>query len=186
MQDQLLIIYFYLLTFSSFVYPFKHTNSLTFTTLSSLNSFIFTKLMDFLPPVKPESVEEIVLMEYDEEDNQLEAEFCPVEHPIEPEEEDRPVKCPVPISSALIHNSTEKTKPGWVKHRASCETPVYPPPRHVRNVRKRRNSFVEGDNSFFTRSMFSTSTHHEEETTSRRSTATTIYRVFQQVHEFEP
>lgn len=44
-------------------------------------------------------------MEYDEEDNQLEAEFCPVEHPIEPEEEDRPVKCPVPISSALIHVS---------------------------------------------------------------------------------
>ena len=84
-----------------------------------------------------------------------------------------------------VKNSTEKTKPGWVKHRASCETQVYPPPRHVRNVRKRRNSFVEGDNSFFTRSMFSTSTHDEEETTSRRSTATTIYRVFQQVHEFE-
>ena len=44
-------------------------------------------------------------MEYDEENNQLEAEFCPVEHPVEPEEEDRPVKCPVPISSALIHVS---------------------------------------------------------------------------------
>lgn len=50
-------------------------------------------------------------MEYDEEDNQLEAEFCPVEHPIEPEEEDRPVKCPVPISSALIHVSFVFWKP---------------------------------------------------------------------------
>ncbi|KAJ0240473.1 Uncharacterized protein HA466_0221050 [Hirschfeldia incana] len=142
--------------------------------------------MDFDPSGKTESMEEAVLMEYDEENNQLEAEFCPVEHPVEPEEEDHPVICPVPISSALINNSKEKTKPDWVKHRASCETPVYPPPRHVRNVRKRRNSFVEGDNSFFRRSMFSTSTHDEEETTSRRSTATTIYRVFQQVHEFKP
>lgn len=50
-------------------------------------------------------------MEYDEENNQLEAEFCPVEHPVEPEEEDRPVKCPVPISSALIHVSFVFWKP---------------------------------------------------------------------------
>lgn len=44
-------------------------------------------------------------MEYDEENNQLDVEFCPVEHPVEPEEEDRPVKCPVPTSSSLIHVS---------------------------------------------------------------------------------
>ncbi|KAL0737432.1 hypothetical protein Bca4012_013642 [Brassica carinata] len=143
------------------------------------------KQMDFDLSGKTESMEETVLMEYDEENNQLELEFYPVEHPVEPEEEDRPVKCPVPISSALIHNSTEKTKPDWVKHRASYETPIYPPPRHVRNVRKRRNSFVEGDSSFFRRSLFSSSTH-EDETTSRRANVTTIYQVLQQVHEFEP
>lgn len=45
------------------------------------------------------------MMEYDEETNQFDVEFCPVEHPVEPEEEDRPVKCPVPISSSLIHVS---------------------------------------------------------------------------------
>ncbi|KAG7558456.1 hypothetical protein ISN45_Aa05g001100 [Arabidopsis thaliana x Arabidopsis arenosa] len=136
--------------------------------------------MDFDSSGKRESVEETVMMEYDEETNQFDVEFCPVEHPVEPEEEDRPVKCPVPISSSLIHKSTEKSKPGWVKHRASYETPVYPPPRHhVRNVRKRHNSFdVEGNNNFFTRS-------HDDETTSRRSNVT-IYRVLQQVHEFEP
>lgn len=149
------------------------------------------------------------MMEYDEETNQFDVEFCPVEHPVEPEEEDRPVKCPVPVSSSLIHvslvswkfnytkishfndyiivksiltvkKSMEKSKPGWVKHRDSYETPVYPPPRqHVRNVRKRHNSFdVEGNSNFFTRS-------HDDETTSRRSNVT-IYRVLQQVHEFEP
>ncbi|KAG7563273.1 hypothetical protein ISN44_As10g000960 [Arabidopsis suecica] len=137
--------------------------------------------MDFDSSGKRESVEETVMMEYDEETNQFDVEFCPVEHPVEPEEEDRPVKCPVPISSSLIHKSTEKSKPGWVKHRASYETtPVYPPPRHhVRNVRKRHNSFdVERNNNFFTRS-------HDDETTSRRSNVT-IYRVLQQVHEFEP
>ncbi|CAH8347351.1 unnamed protein product [Eruca vesicaria subsp. sativa] len=144
--------------------------------------------MDFDLSVKTESVEETVLMEYDEGNNQLEAEFCPVEHPVEPEEEDRPVKCPVPIPSSLIYvslNSTKKTKPDWVKHRASCETPVYPRPRHVRNVRKRHNSFDEGNNSFFTRSVISTPTQ-EEEATSQRSNVTTIYRVLQPVHEFEP
>lgn len=51
------------------------------------------------------SVEETMMMEYDEETNQFDVEFCPVEHPVEPEEEDRPVKCPVPISSSLIHVS---------------------------------------------------------------------------------
>nr|ADQ43180.1 unknown [Schrenkiella parvula] len=138
--------------------------------------------MDFFyPSGKTESVveETVTMEEYDEENNQVDVEFCPVEHPVEPEEEDRPVKCPVPISSSLIHNPTEKSKPEWVKHRASSETPVYPPPRHVRNVRKRHNSFVEGNNSFFTRST------HDDETTSRRSNVT-IYRVLQQVHEFEP
>lgn len=44
-------------------------------------------------------------MEYDEENNQLDVEFCPVEHPVEPEEEDHPVKCPVPISSSLLRVS---------------------------------------------------------------------------------
>ncbi|KAJ4878010.1 Uncharacterized protein Rs2_43028 [Raphanus sativus] len=67
-------------------------------------------------------------------------------------------------------------------------TPVYPPPRHVRNVRKRHNSFVEEKNSFFTRSMIPTSTllsHDDEITTSTRSNVT-IYRALQQAHEFEP
>ncbi|CAA7043739.1 unnamed protein product [Microthlaspi erraticum] len=143
--------------------------------------------MDFDSSGKTESVvEETVMMEYDDEKNHFDVEFCPVEHPVEPEEEDRPVRCPVPVSSSLIHNSKKKSKPDWVKHRASCDTPVYPPPRHhVRNVRKRHNSFVEGNNSFFTRSMLSTSSTHEE-TTPRRSNVT-IYRVLQQVHhEFEP
>ncbi|CAH8384221.1 unnamed protein product [Eruca vesicaria subsp. sativa] len=130
--------------------------------------------MDFNLSGKKDSVEETILMEYDEENNQLDVEFCPVEHPVEPEEEDHPVKCPVPVSSSLIHNSTVKSKPGWVKHRASCDIPVYPPPRHVRNVRKRHNSFVEEKNSFFTRSMIPTSTlrSHDDETTSTRSNVT--------------
>ncbi|KAJ0252825.1 Uncharacterized protein HA466_0119530 [Hirschfeldia incana] len=124
-------------------------------------------------------------MEYDEESNQLDVEFFPVEHPVEPEEEDRPVKCPVPISSSLIHNSAKKSKSACVKHRASCDTSVYPPPRHVRNVRKRHNSFVEEKNRFFTRPMIPTSTllsHDDEIITSRRSNVT-IYQVLQQVHE---
>lgn len=45
------------------------------------------------------------MMEYDDENNHFDVEFCPVEHPVEPEEEDRPVKCPVPVSSSLIHVS---------------------------------------------------------------------------------
>ncbi|KFK33410.1 hypothetical protein AALP_AA5G009200 [Arabis alpina] len=146
--------------------------------------------MDFIPSGKTENVEETMMMEYDEEMNHFDVEFCPVEHPVEPEEQDRPVKCPVPISSSLIHNSREKTKPDWFKHRASCETPVYPPPRHhVRNVRKRHNSNVEGNNNnnFFTRSSISTSRSNNDDvtTTSRRSNLT-IYRLLQQVHEFEP
>ncbi|XP_010502192.1 PREDICTED: uncharacterized protein LOC104779530 [Camelina sativa] len=132
--------------------------------------------MDFDSSDKRESVEETVMMEYDGETNHFDVEFCPVEHPVEPEEEDRPVKCPVPISSSLVHKPREKSKPGWVKHRASSyETSVYPPPRHhVRNVRKRHNSFdVEGNNNFFTRS------HHDDETTTSRRSNITIYRVLQ-------
>ncbi|XP_010513930.1 PREDICTED: uncharacterized protein LOC104789955 isoform X1 [Camelina sativa] len=133
--------------------------------------------MDFDTSDKRESVEETVMMEYDGEINQFDVEFCPVEHPVEPEEEDRPVKCPVPISSSLVHKPMEKSKPGWVKHRASSyETSVYPPPprHHVRNVRKRHNSFdVEGNNNFFTRS------HHDDETTTSRRSNITIYRVLQ-------
>lgn len=94
----------------------------------------------------------------------------------------------IKIHFLIVKNSNEKSKPGWVKHRASCDTPVYPPPRHVRNVRKRHNSFVEEKNSFFTRSMIPTSTllsHDDEITTSTRSNVT-IYRALQQVHEFEP
>ncbi|CAH2045817.1 unnamed protein product, partial [Thlaspi arvense] len=187
LRDQLYLFIFTSLLFSSVFLTLYNTQSLSHSH-SSLISSIFTKLMDFDSSVKTEIVdEETVMMEYDEENNQLDVEFCPVEHPVEPEEEDRPVKCPVPISSSLTHNSTEKTKPDWVKHRASSETPVYPPPRHVRNVRKRHNSFVEGNNSFFTRSMISTShlQSHDDETTSRRSNVT-IFRVLQQVHEFEP
>ncbi|VVB03840.1 unnamed protein product [Arabis nemorensis] len=152
--------------------------------------------MDFVSSDKTVSVEETMMMEYDEETNQFDVEFCPVEHPVEPEEEDRPVKCPVPISSSLIHDSTEKTKPDWRKvHRASCEIPVYdsglPNPRHhVRNVRKRHNSFVEGNNNnnnFFTRSTISTSRSNDDDvTTKSRRSNVTIYRLLQQVHEFEP
>ncbi|XP_023638757.1 uncharacterized protein LOC17884996 isoform X2 [Capsella rubella] len=182
---------FFLLLFRFFTSSFTllYTQALpTFHTSFSLLSFhLHPKLMDFDSSEKRESVEEeeTVMMEYDEETNQFDVEFCPVEHPVEPEEEDRPVKCPVSIPSSLIH-SREKTKPGWVKHRASSyETPVCPPTRHhVRNVRKRHNSFdVEaGNNNFFTRSHH----HHDDETTTSRRSNVTIYRVLQQVREFEP
>jgi len=56
------------------------------------------------------------MMEYDEETNQFDVEFCPVEHPIEPEEEDRPVKCPVPISSSLIHVSENNYTKSKISH----------------------------------------------------------------------
>ncbi|CAN8266829.1 unnamed protein product [Cochlearia groenlandica] len=142
--------------------------------------------MDFDSLGKIEGMEDTMLMEYVEENNQCNVEFCPVEHPVEPEEEDRPVKCPVPVSSSLIHNyATEKSKQEWVKQRASSETPVYPPPRHIRNVRKRHNSFVEHGNNNNT--LFTRSSHDEEETTSRRSNVT-FYRLLsqQQIHHFHP
>lgn len=34
---------------------------------------------------------------------ELEGEFWPVEHPLEPGEEDRPVKCPIPTASSVIN-----------------------------------------------------------------------------------
>lgn len=34
----------------------------------------------------------------------LELEFWPVEHPLEPQDEDRPVKCPMPSASSVINN----------------------------------------------------------------------------------
>ncbi|XAR64494.1 hypothetical protein NMG60_11024863 [Bertholletia excelsa] len=40
-------------------------------------------------------------MDISEDENQINNEFWPIEHPIEPPDEDQPVKCPMPVSSAI-------------------------------------------------------------------------------------
>ncbi|GAA0147493.1 hypothetical protein Leryth_002924 [Lithospermum erythrorhizon] len=46
-------------------------------------------------------------MNFQKNGTESEFEFWPLEHPTEPSEEDKPVKCPMPYSSAANNNSRE-------------------------------------------------------------------------------
>lgn len=48
-----------------------------------------------------ENVENGISVEYDHHDLELEVVFCPLEHPVEPLDEDRPLACPIPNSTIL-------------------------------------------------------------------------------------
>ncbi|XP_057997150.1 uncharacterized protein LOC110643364 isoform X3 [Hevea brasiliensis] len=44
---------------------------------------------------------------------EFDVEFWPVEHPLEPQDEDRPVKCPIPASSVVNDGSLREEKYGY-------------------------------------------------------------------------
>ncbi|XP_035540657.1 uncharacterized protein LOC108987435 isoform X1 [Juglans regia] len=109
-------------------------------------------------------------------------EFWPVEHPMEPPDEDRPVKCPMPASSALndggmndrrFSESLRKRSevPDVVSTEGVDGADVWP---HVRAVRKRQHS---------------TLTHGDQTPQMRMQplppTQNTIFQMLQQFDEFE-
>ncbi|KAF7808453.1 uncharacterized protein G2W53_035196 [Senna tora] len=87
-----------------------------------------------------------------------EADFWPVEHPLEPRDEDRPVKCPMPESSVIndggmqekrlaesVRKRTEISaamadKEGTAAMEAAAEAPA-----SARGVRKRHHTLTRGD-----------------------------------------
>ncbi|KAJ7954479.1 Cystic fibrosis transmembrane conductance regulator [Quillaja saponaria] len=87
------------------------------------------------------------------------AEFWPVEHPVEPQDEDQPVKCPMPHYSSVINDGRTHEKRFVENLRKSIEvstvvmdgkrmvtTNVEPTEPPVRAVRKRHHNLTsEGD-----------------------------------------
>ncbi|KAK9226490.1 hypothetical protein WN943_011538 [Citrus x changshan-huyou] len=86
----------------------------------------------------------------------LELEFWPVEHPLEPQDEDRPVKCPMPSASSVINNDSrmedqeriadsfrKRTEvPPDFSNREGIDVNIEPP---IRAVRKRHHHSLTSD-----------------------------------------
>ncbi|EOY01273.1 Uncharacterized protein TCM_011218 isoform 1 [Theobroma cacao] len=83
---------------------------------------------------------------------EFDIEFWPVEHPMEPQDEDRPVKCPMPASSSIndgIGNeerlaAESSRKRSEVTEKLKKGTPVGTEPA-VRAVRKRHHTLTRDD-----------------------------------------
>ncbi|GMY18124.1 hypothetical protein FCV25MIE_13363 [Fagus crenata] len=88
----------------------------------------------------------------------VDMEFWPVEHPMEPPDEDRPVKCPMPDSSVINEGGMNEKRLSESSMRRRAEVAVQPagvnrqrvaavvdadPP--VRAVRKRHHTLTRGD-----------------------------------------
>ncbi|WCJ33684.1 hypothetical protein M5689_015033 [Euphorbia peplus] len=130
------------------------------------------------------------LMEMQEQlhhgDVENEVEFWPVEHPMEPQDEDRPVKCPIPTSSSLIDDGrigeercAESLKKRAMKKEdiviADAEEVPRPRPR-PRAMRKRHHTLTNGNHTIMpsTRRTPSFSPHN-----------VTIFQMLQRLDEFE-
>ncbi|KDP38180.1 hypothetical protein JCGZ_04823 [Jatropha curcas] len=84
---------------------------------------------------------------------EFDVDFWPVEHPMEPQDEDRPVKCPIPTSSVLNDGRVHEERNGEsLRKRAEVSTMVNKegivivgaePP--VGAVRKRHHTLTNGD-----------------------------------------
>ncbi|XP_002521910.2 uncharacterized protein LOC8268151 isoform X1 [Ricinus communis] len=85
---------------------------------------------------------------------EFDVEFWPVEHPMEPQDEDRPVKCPIPTSSVINDGRVREEKyTESLRKRAELPTIVNeegivivatgPPPFQA--VRKRHHTLTHGD-----------------------------------------
>ncbi|XP_010527827.1 PREDICTED: uncharacterized protein LOC104805100 isoform X2 [Tarenaya hassleriana] len=108
---------------------------------------------------------------------ELDVEFCPVEHPVEPYDEDRPVKCPVPISSSVIH--VERTREVRESNLLRKDQTTEALSRPIRVVRKRHHTFT-GRNDV---AMAPTRVPTLQTPTISQESNLTIYRVV--VNEFE-
>ncbi|TXG57001.1 hypothetical protein EZV62_018314 [Acer yangbiense] len=82
---------------------------------------------------------------------ELEVEFWPVEHPLEPQDEDRPVKCPISAPSSVINESRMQEECSGKRAEVVAYTEVnkegivmaLEPP--VRAVRKRHHTLTQDD-----------------------------------------
>ncbi|XP_050233524.2 uncharacterized protein LOC126682011 [Mercurialis annua] len=86
---------------------------------------------------------------------EFDVEFWPLEHPMEPQDEDRPVKCPIPASSSIINDgrAREESYSESLRKRAEIRTIVNKqgivivdaesPPFEA--VRKKHHALAEGD-----------------------------------------
>ncbi|KAJ0094893.1 hypothetical protein Patl1_15662 [Pistacia atlantica] len=85
---------------------------------------------------------------------EFELEFWPVEHPMEPQDEDRPVKCPMPTSSVINESRMQEERIGeGLGKRAEAPAEmnkegneVAIEGRPVRAVRKRHHTLTHEDN----------------------------------------
>ncbi|KAL5827689.1 hypothetical protein ACOSQ3_019532 [Xanthoceras sorbifolium] len=130
---------------------------------------------------------------------ELEVDFWPVEHPLEPQDEDRPVKCPIPTASSVINESrmqeeclgkraevvayTEVNKEGIVM---ALEPPV-------RAVRKRHHTLTQDDHPTHTTTIKplmrmppSLPTHNNNNNNNNsNSNNITIFEMLQQFDHFD-
>ncbi|KAI4357397.1 hypothetical protein L6164_001347 [Bauhinia variegata] len=84
------------------------------------------------------------------------ADFWPVEHPVEPRDEDRPVKCPMPESSVINDGAMHEKKfseslrkrvevPAKMANCNRERTAAMDPEPPARAVRKRHHTLTNGD-----------------------------------------
>ncbi|KAK6921571.1 hypothetical protein RJ641_012078 [Dillenia turbinata] len=82
-----------------------------------------------------------------------ESDFWPIEHPMEPPDEDRPLKCPIPDSSLINDGNMKKEQFGdrfRKRTEESCDENkermvVLAPEPPVRSLRKRHHPLTRGD-----------------------------------------
>ncbi|KAG2707613.1 hypothetical protein I3760_05G155400 [Carya illinoinensis] len=109
-------------------------------------------------------------------------EFWPVEHPMEPPDEDRPVKCPMPHSSPLNDGGTNDRRfseslrkrsevPDLLSTEGVDGADVRP---HVQAVRKRQHTLTHGDQTPVMRMQPLPPTQN-----------ITVFQMLQQFDEFE-
>ncbi|GLT96821.1 hypothetical protein SLE2022_144190 [Rubroshorea leprosula] len=83
----------------------------------------------------------------------LDVEFWPVEHPMEPPDEDRPVKCPIPTASSVINDGKmkqERTTESLLRGKEQPEmkkVAIQATERPIRAVRKRQHTLIRDDHS---------------------------------------
>ncbi|XWS34376.1 hypothetical protein CRYUN_Cryun21dG0033600 [Craigia yunnanensis] len=84
---------------------------------------------------------------------EFDIDFWPVEHPMEPQDEDRPVKCPMPSSSSINDGKGHEERVAAESSRKRSELPemvkkggiVVATETPVRAVRKRHHTLIRDD-----------------------------------------
>ncbi|KAG8634829.1 hypothetical protein MANES_17G089700v8 [Manihot esculenta] len=117
---------------------------------------------------------------------EFDVELWPVEHPKEPQDEDRPLKCPIPASSLVNDGSSREERYGYGESlRMRTEVPAMvnkegivivaaEPP--IQAVRKRHHTLTHGDHTITSRMP-----HLPPLPTQN----VTIFQMLQQLDEFE-